>query len=129
MVETPRECELMKVLIRLEESALFLLSSYLFSITGFDWWWFPVLLFLPDVSMVGYLLNPKVGAYLYNTIHHRAVALLIYGFGLFWDHSLAILAGIILFAHSTLDRALGYGLKYSTSFFHTHLGKIGNDSD
>lgn len=119
----------MKVLIRFEEVALFLLSIYLFSITDFTWWWFPALLFIPDVSMVGYLLNPKVGAYLYNVIHHRAVALLIYGCGLFWDQSLVILIGIILFAHSTLDRALGYGLKYSTSFFHTHLGNIGKDSD
>jgi hypothetical protein len=35
------------------------------------------------------------------------------------------LAGVIIFAHSSLDRALGYGLKFSDSFTNTHLGRIG----
>lgn len=35
------------------------------------------------------------------------------------------LAGLILLGHSSLDRVLGYGLKYADSFKHTHLGWIG----
>jgi hypothetical protein len=35
------------------------------------------------------------------------------------------LAGLILFGHSSMDRVLGYGLKYSDSFQHTHLGMLG----
>jgi hypothetical protein len=34
-------------------------------------------------------------------------------------------AGLILIAHIGLDRALGYGLKYSTAFGDTHLGRSG----
>jgi len=34
-------------------------------------------------------------------------------------------AGLILTAHIGLDRALGYGLKYSTAFGHSHIGRIG----
>ncbi|TAG51385.1 MAG: DUF4260 family protein, partial [Runella slithyformis] len=30
--------------------------------------------------------------------------------------------GIILFAHSAMDRIAGYGLKYEDAFKHTHLG-------
>jgi len=35
-------------------------------------------------------------------------------------------AGLILFGHSCMDRAMGYGLKYFSGFQDTHLGKIGN---
>jgi hypothetical protein len=34
------------------------------------------------------------------------------------------LAGVILFGHSSMDRIFGYGLKYSDSFQHTHLGML-----
>jgi hypothetical protein len=30
-----------------------------------------------------------------------------------------------LFCHSSLDRVLGYGLKYPDAFQNTHLGRIG----
>jgi hypothetical protein len=30
-----------------------------------------------------------------------------------------------MLGHSSADRILGYGLKYSDSFHHTHLGWIG----
>jgi hypothetical protein len=30
-----------------------------------------------------------------------------------------------LFGHSAFDRMLGYGMKYTDSFQHTHLGLIG----
>lgn len=32
---------------------------------------------------------------------------------------------MIMFAHSSLDRCVGYGLKYGDGFQHTHLGRIG----
>jgi hypothetical protein len=35
------------------------------------------------------------------------------------------LAGIILLGHSSLDRVLGYGMKYTDSFRLTHLDWIG----
>jgi len=36
-----------------------------------------------------------------------------------------LLAGTVLLLHSALDRLLGYGLKYTTSFQDTHLGPVG----
>ncbi|WP_222867763.1 DUF4260 family protein [Sphingobacterium phlebotomi] len=36
-----------------------------------------------------------------------------------------VLAGIILFGHSAMDRIFGYGLKYGDDFKHTNLGWIG----
>ena len=40
-------------------------------------------------------------------------------------HHAAAIAGAVLVAHTGMDRAAGYGLKLSTSFQDTHLGRIG----
>jgi hypothetical protein len=115
----------MKTMIRLEELGLFLFSIYLFSLLRHPWWYFPVLLFVPDLSMLGYLAGPRFGALAYNFVHHRALALLCYVAGIWLAIPWLSLGGAILFAHSSLDRALGYGLKSRDGFTHTHLGNIG----
>lgn len=115
----------MKNLLSLEEFAQFVLGIFLFSKLSFAWWWFPVLIFFPDISMLGYLINAKAGAWAYNFFHHKALGILILLVGLTYDLEIISLAGVILFSHSALDRILGYGLKYETDFKDTHLGKIG----
>jgi len=117
----------MKTLVRLEELGLFLFSIYLFSSLPFLWWTFPVLLLAPDLSIAAYLAGPRAGAVAYNLVHHRALALIYYVAGVLLGAPGLSLAGVILFAHSSLDRALGYGLKYADSFTNTHLGSIGRD--
>lgn len=104
---------------------MFLFAGLLFWYTDFVWWLFPALLLVPDVSMVGYAMNNKMGAYLYNIVHHKGLALLIYSMGIFMKSPTIELVGIILFAHSSMDRLFGFGLKHINSFRHTHLGKIG----
>jgi hypothetical protein len=115
----------MKKLLILEEIAQFVLGIYLFSRLDLAWWWFPALILLPDLSMVGYLFNPKVGAWLYNIFHHKLLAILVLICGYCLDNQTVTLAGIILFAHAAMDRIFGYGLKYEDAFSNTHLGKIG----
>lgn len=115
----------MKKLLILEEIAQFLLGIFLFSRLDFAWWWFPALILVPDLSMVGYLINPRIGAWLYNFFHHKLLAVIIYVLGYYVDSQVFILAGTILFAHSAMDRIFGYGLKYEDAFTNTHLGKIG----
>lgn len=118
----------MKNLLKLEELALFALAIAAFTILDMDWWWFPLLLLAPDLGMLGYLAGPRVGANTYNSLHHRGLAILVYLLGVYLTNNWLAFAGIILFAHSSLDRVFGYGLKYSDSFQHTHLGKIGRSS-
>ena len=119
----------MKNVIRLEECGIFLFSLYLFSILDYPWWLFPLLFFVPDISMVGYLGGARLGAILYNILHFRALSLLLFVGGIFVSVPLLSLAGVILFAHASLDRALGYDLKYGDSFSHTHLGMIGKHAE
>jgi hypothetical protein len=115
----------MKTMQRLEEVAFFLFAVYLFWMLRFPWWYFPFLLFVPDLSMLGYAAGPRVGAVIYNFVHHRGLALGYYTAGVLLGIPALSLAGIVLFAHSSLDRALGYGLKLPDSFNSTHLGRIG----
>jgi hypothetical protein len=115
----------MKTLLKLEGLALFGLSIFLFSQLGYAWWWYPLLFFAPDLSMVGYLGGTRAGAVVYNLIHHHAVSLGLYVLGFLLHIPLLQLAGVILLGHSSLDRALGYGLKHADSFQNTHLGVIG----
>lgn len=119
----------MKKLIQLEEIALFI-STYVLSILiGFDWWVFIVLLFFPDLSMLGYFINNKIGAWIYNIFHFRFLAIAIALLGYYTSNDIVILIGLVLFGHSTMDRIFGYGLKYKDHFKNTHLGWIGEKNE
>ncbi|MCD4714632.1 MAG: DUF4260 domain-containing protein [Clostridiales bacterium] len=111
----------MKNLIRLEEVMIFLLSAYLFSFLNYGWWLFLLLLFLPDLGMLGYAINANYGAIVYNIVHHRGLQLIVYFIGVVLDIRIIMLIGVIMFAHSSLDRVFNYGLKYKDDFKHTHL--------
>jgi hypothetical protein len=115
----------MKFLLRTEEALLFLLGLYLFGLLPYSWWWFPALLLLPDLGMLGYLTGNITGAFFYNLFHHRGLAVCCYLLGVYLSLPLLQLAGVVLFAHVAMDRALGYGLKYEKGFRYTHLGQIG----
>ena len=115
----------MKSLLKLEELAMFILGIYMFSQLSYTWWWFLVLILLPDIGMLGYAVNAKIGAVSYNLFHHKGIAILIYFLGIYFEIELLNLAGIILFAHASLDRIFGYGLKFNDAFKNTHLGEIG----
>lgn len=44
-------------------------SIWVFAETGRSWWLFALLLLVPDVSMVGYLRDARLGAAIYNLGH------------------------------------------------------------
>ncbi|SFQ66791.1 DUF4260 domain-containing protein [Hymenobacter arizonensis] len=115
----------MKNLLKTEELAEALFALAVFARLPYAWWVLPATFLLPDLSMVGYLAAPRVGAACYNFAHHKAVAVAV-GVAGWWLGLPALeLAGTVLFFHSAVDRLLGYGLKYATSFRDTHLGHVG----
>lgn len=119
----------MKTLIKLEEAAQFALAIALFSQLPFVWWLLPALFLLPDLSMLGYVLSPTVGAFTYNMIHHKAVGISIGVAGLLLHSNELMFIGILLFGHSSMDRMMGYGLKYDKGFTYTHLGEVGQKTN
>ena len=74
--------------------------------------------------MLGYLINLKVGAFVYNLFHHKGIALVIAATGYFSHNDITTAIGILLFAHASFDRIWGYGLKYEDSFKNTHLNAL-----
>ena len=114
----------MKTTLKIEELAQFILGIFLFSQLNFAWWWFAALLLTPDIGMIGYLINTKIGAFTYNFFHHKAVVSVLLILGVLLTNNYFLLAGLLLLAHSSFDRILGYGLKYSDSFKHTNVGYI-----
>lgn len=92
---------------------------------GLSLWVWVLLFFSPDISMLGYVVNNKVGAISYNIFHHKGVAIALAFAGFFVGNEVLLAVGALLFAHSSFDRMLGYGLKYASGFGDTHLGKVG----
>ncbi|WP_242155871.1 DUF4260 domain-containing protein [Aestuariivivens sediminis] len=116
----------MQLLLKIEELFMFLLGILLFGHLDFAWWWFLVLLLAPDLGMLGYIVSVKVGAILYNLLHHKGIAIGVYIVGVYVQNQWVQLVGVILFSHASMDRIFGYGLKYFTNFKHTHLGELGS---
>ena len=111
--------------LRVEGLAVLAAGLAGFLILGLPWWAFLVLLIVPDVSMLGYLRGPRVGAIVYNVAHDLATGAGIAGLGLAIGSVPVAAIGAIFVAHSGMDRMMGYGLKLPSSFKDTHLGRIG----
>ena len=111
--------------LRLEGLAGLVAGVVLFGQLGGAWLILVPAVLLVDVSMVGYLRGPRLGALTYNLAHQWATGLAVLGCGLASGVSLLALAGAVLIAHVGMDRVAGYGLKFPTSFQDTHLGRIG----
>jgi hypothetical protein len=112
-------------ILRIESAAVGVLGIVAFlSLGGSPLVLIPALL-APDLSILGYLAGPRVGAVTYNLVHNWALpaglVLLAIAVGQLWP----LLAATVLAAHVAWDRALGYGLKLATGFKDTHLGRIG----
>lgn len=111
---------------RVESAAVVLAVVVGFVAYGFAWWWLLALFLAWDLSMLGYLVSSRTGAWTYNVVHSYI------GPGVLLSHALltgarwsAFLALAWAF-HISADRLLGYGLKLTTGFQHTHLGELGS---
>ena len=92
---------------------------------GSSWQEFALLFLLPDLSMLGYLAGPRVGALAYNAAHSYVGPALLATVGLATSDTLVMPIALIWVAHIGFDRMLGFGLKYGAGFGYTHLGRVG----
>jgi len=117
-----------RLLLRLEGLAAFLVALALYRQTEYGWGLFAMCFLAPDLSFLGYLAGDRVGAVAYNTAHSYLGAVITLSASAYFVSPPLFAAGLIWCAHIGFDRALGYGLKYAAGFGHTHLGRIGRHS-
>jgi hypothetical protein len=110
-----------RLLLHLEGAAVLAVSVSAYHWSHGSWLLFVLLFLVPDLSMLGYVVNVRLGSLTYNTVHTYVgpLALAAYGFGL--GHQMILRLSFIWIAHIGFDRMLGYGLKYPTRFKDTHL--------
>lgn len=111
-------------MIALEYLIAFLVSVFFYWYFAFSFLYFFLLLFLPDITMLGYIVNTKIGALFYNIGHSLVVPAILVIIGFITVAPPLLMATIIWLAHIFLDRMLGYGLKYDDAFSKTHLQQI-----
>ena len=110
---------------RAESAAIFLAATYVYFSNHYSWIVYVVLLFSFDIFMIGYVMNGRIGALLYNLGHSMILPSLLVVVYLIHRSDITLGLTCLWFAHIGIDRALGYGLKLTTGFRHTHLGTIG----
>jgi hypothetical protein len=111
-------------LLRIEGAALFGAALALYIDADFSILALVLLFLVPDLSFLGYLAGPRVGAAAYNAAHFEAIPLVLGAVGLLGDWDVGVQIALIWLAHIGIDRLLGYGLKYPTAFKDTHLQRV-----
>lgn len=82
------------------------------------------LLIAVDLSLLGFLVSPRLGTLTYNLAHTTALPIALGAIGVVSDGSTALQVALAWLAHIGIDRALGLGLKYPGSFKDTHLQRV-----
>jgi len=113
-----------KLLLRIEGAAVLLAACVVYHQLHGNWRWFGLLFFAPDLSILGYLANTKLGAAFYNAAHSYFGPLLAFSVLLLSGQNSYSWLILIWLAHCGFDRLLGYGLKYETAFKDTHLQRV-----
>ena len=85
---------------------------------------FLIFLLAPDIFMLGYLYNNKIGSYIYNIGHSYIIPILITLLYLAMEVDLLLGIALIWLAHISMDRTIGYGLKYTVGFDKTTIQKV-----
>jgi hypothetical protein len=111
-------------LLHLEGACILAFTVALYRAGHFRWWTFAALLLAPDLAMLGYLANVKIGAALYNLVHTEAGPILLLLVCVAVPLPVLQPYALIWLAHLGMDRMLGYGLKYPTRFKDTHLQHV-----
>ena len=112
------------ILLRVEYLALLALTLAVYWNRGESWLLFVVLFLAPDLSFLVAIAGPEPGIVAYNLAHTAIGPVVLAALGILAGWDLGVTLALIWFGHLALDRAIGYGLKYSLDKGDTHLGRI-----
>ncbi|MGD0443357.1 MAG: DUF4260 domain-containing protein [Edaphobacter sp.] len=112
------------LLLKIEEATLLIISLFAYHHIHASWLLFAILFLTPDLFMLGYLTNPRIGSATYNLAHTLFLPINLALIAYSMHHEFLTAIALIWIAHIAFDRLLGYGLKYPTHFKDTHLQHI-----
>jgi len=112
------------VFLRLEGLAAAALSIVFYARSGASWWLFAALWLAPDLSLLGYLAGPRLGARIYNAIHSYVTPATLAVTALLLQSPAMLPYALVWMNHIAVDRLLGFGLKYPDGSGWTHLGRL-----
>jgi hypothetical protein len=124
MIRTEAIASLPAVLLRVEGVVVFFGAIALYISQNASGLLFGLLFFAPDLSMIGYRINPRIGSFTYNAVHTYALPAALMALALAARWTLGIHVSLIWLAHIGMDRMLGFGLKYPTAFKDTHMQRV-----
>ena len=104
--------------------AAVLTAIFFVSVADFSWWWLFILFIIVDISTFGYLQSKRAGALTYNIGHSLIGPTTFVGLFVLTGSEELLFVGLVWLFHIFVDRALGYGMKHTESFHHTHLGTL-----
>ena len=113
-----------RLFLRIEALAILAAGVIAYGQLGGPWLLLVPLLLVPDISMIGFVRDARLGALTYDIGHNLATAAAALGLGVWLGIGWLAVAGAVLVAHVGGDRAVGYGLKYPTELKDTHLQHI-----
>jgi uncharacterized protein DUF4260 len=113
-----------RLILRLEGLALATAALALYAERDYSWLLLAVLVLAPDISFLGYLAGPRIGAGAYNVVHTLVGPFALATAALLADWDSGIQIAAIWVVHIGVDRMLGYGLKYPSAFKDTHLQRV-----
>lgn len=108
-------------LLQLEGAAVLIVSLIFYHWSHGSWLQFALLFLLPDLAMLGFVANIRVGAITYNAVHTYVGPLALAGYSFLSNRPAIVSLSLIWIAHIGFDRMIGFGLKYPTRFNDTHL--------
>ena len=110
--------------LRLEGLTVLITAVLLYAQLEAGWLYFALLLLTPDLAMLPYLINPRLGALAYNVVHTYVLPLALAVVAYLGGYPTLLALALIWLAHIGMDRTVGYGLKYGDEFKHTHLQEV-----
>jgi len=122
-----RPGDLPTAILRVEGVAILGLAVFLYARGDYGWLLFALLLLVPDMGLLGYAAGPRAGAMAYNAVHTAVGPAVLAAIGILAGSPRVVSVALVWFAHIGMDRSLGYGLKHTSGFRDTHLGRIGRD--
>lgn len=110
--------------LHIQGAAILAIGIIAYAALGLKWWLFGVLILAPDLSMLGYLANRRIGSIVYNIGHSFLwpAAFIIAAWPL--GSPILLSVGIIWACHLGMDHLFGYGYKFPDRFKHTHFDAV-----